>query len=84
MAQIAEQPIALLFGPEVTAQDALRRVAALDGRVVRAGGWQNVIVAVFERDLGMRQLWLEGVWAGFDPVFLGGCAPTNLRSGLRT
>lgn len=81
---MANEPIALFFDPTADNTHALQQIAALDGRIVRIGGWDNVVVAVFDRDIGVAQLWRHGAWVAMDPVFFGGCAPSNnsSRSGF--
>lgn len=81
---VANEPVALFFGPSAGDGGALRQIAALDGRIVRVGGWDNVVVAVFDRDVGIAQLWRHGAWIAVDPVFFGGCDPSapSSRNGF--
>lgn len=83
-APAAQEPVAIFFGPNVGSDAALHQIAALDGRIVRVGGWSNVVVAVFDQDIPVTQLWRHGAWMGLDPVFFGGCDPqgTALRSRI--
>lgn len=81
-APVAQEPVALFFDPMVSSDAALHRVAALDGRIVRIGGWSNIVVAVFDRDVAVSQLWRHGAWMGIDPVFVGGCDPEGTASRL--
>ncbi len=83
-APAAQEPVALFFDPTIGSDAALHRVAALDGRIVRVGGLRNVVVAVFERDLDVAQLWRHGAWIGIDPVFFGGCDPAGSASRPRS
>ncbi|WP_282609428.1 hypothetical protein [Pelagibius sp. Alg239-R121] len=79
-APAAQEPVALFFNPTVSSDAALHQVAALDGRIVRVGGFRNVVVAVFDRDVTVAQLWRHGAWIGIDPVFVGGCDPAGAAS----
>ncbi|TQV79895.1 hypothetical protein [Denitrobaculum tricleocarpae] len=77
---VANEPVALFFGPSAGHSDALQKIAALDGRIVRVGGWNNVVVAVFDQDVGVAQLWRHGAWVAMDPVFFSGCEPSGTSS----
>lgn len=77
---VANEPIALFFDPTADNAHALQQIAALDGRIVRVGGWDNVVVAVFDRDIGVAQLWRHGAWIAMDPVFFGGCDSSTITS----
>jgi hypothetical protein len=77
----AQEPVALVFGPSVSSAATLERLAALDGRIVRVGGTDNIVIARFDRDVTLRQLWGQGVWFGLDPVFMGGCFSTSSSAG---
>ncbi len=81
---LANEPVALLFGPTVDRDYALQQVVALDGRIVRVGGWNNVVVAVFDRDIAAEDLRRHGAWISMNPVFLGACDSSNRiqRSGF--
>lgn len=83
---MANEPVALFFDPTADNAQALHQIAALDGRIVRIGGWDNVVVAVFDRDIAVAQLWRHGAWVAMDPVFFGGCdSSTNTsRNGFST
>ncbi|MEX2629384.1 MAG: hypothetical protein WD341_05540 [Tistlia sp.] len=70
----AGQEVALLFPPGTPAESALRAVAAADGLAVRAGGFDNLLVARFPHDLGWPAIWRLGALAALDPAFAGACA----------
>lgn len=80
----AQEPVALFFDPTVSSDAALHKVAALDGRIIRVGGLSNIVVAVFDHDVTVTQLWRHGAWVGIDPVFFGGCgsAGSSPRPGI--
>ena len=71
------KPVAVVFGPSVSAQEAFLRVAALDGRIVREGGWDNVIVASFAPGTSFQTLKEMGALLTLDPVLTGGCSQSN-------
>lgn len=67
------EQVALVFAPWAEPQTAVAGVAALDGRLVRAGSFGNVLVAVFDRPTSLSSLRRHGVWLALDPLALGGC-----------
>ncbi len=69
----AERPVALVFAPGTSAVEAIGRLAALDGRLIATGGFENVVVAQFARDVGYGALRKEGVWLALEPLAFGGC-----------
>lgn len=69
----ADRPVALVFAPGTSAVEAIGRLAALDGRLVAAGGFENVIVAQFAGDIGYGVLRKAGVWLALEPLAFGGC-----------
>ena len=71
------EPVALVFGPNVAPETMLHRVAALDGRIVRLGGSDKIVVATFDKDLALGDLWGQGIWFGLDPLFFGGCSASS-------
>ncbi len=70
----AGQEVALLFPPGTTAAESLRAVAAAEGLAVRSGGFDNLMVARFPRDLGWSSVWELGALAALDPAVAGACA----------
>lgn len=70
----AGQEVALLFPPGTSAEAGLAAVAAADGLAVRAGGFDNLLVARFPSDLGWTALWRLGALAAIDPAVAGACA----------
>jgi len=79
-----DEQIALVFAPWTQAGETLAGVAALDGRLVRVGSFDNVLVAVFDRPKSLASLRRHGVWLALDPLALGGCLsqPTAARGTL--
>lgn len=77
---VANEPVALFFDPTADNAQALQQIAALDGRIVRVGGWNNVVVAVFDSDVAVAELWRHGAWIAMDPVFFGGCDSSTILS----
>jgi len=67
------QQVALVFAPWAAPEAAVGAVAALDGRLVRAGTFGNVLVAVFDRPTSLASLRGHGAWLALDPLALGGC-----------
>ena len=66
------------------AEQAMAALAGAEGVAVRAGGFDNLLIARFERNLGWRSLWSMGALAGLDPAVAGACAAflrTPSRSG---
>lgn len=74
------EPVAIVFSPSVSANEAFLRVAALDGKILREGGWDNVIVAAFSRGTSFQSLRQKGVLLTLDPVLTGGCSGTTDRN----
>lgn len=75
------EPVALVFGPGMSSAATLDRIAALDGRIVRLGGADNIVIARFDKAVTLRQLWRQGIWFGLDPVYLSGCFPSSSLAG---
>jgi hypothetical protein len=73
-APVAERDVALLFVPGTSVEEALQAVAAADGLAVRGGGFDNLLVARFPRDLDWTALWELGALAALDPAVAGACA----------
>ena len=71
------KPVAVVFGPSVSAEQAFLRVAALDGRILREGGWDNVIVAAFAPGTSFQTLKEMGALLTLDPILTGGCSQSN-------
>lgn len=69
----AGSQVALLFRPDVTADQAIGSLAGMDARLVRAGGLGNVVVAYFERAVGWPELRAVGVLLPLDPALAGVC-----------
>ena len=73
-APAAGQEVALLFPPGTTATESLRAVAAAEGLAVRAGGFDNLMIARFSQDLNWASVWDMGALAALDPAVAGACA----------
>lgn len=73
-APAADREVALLFPPGTSTADLLRAVAAADGLAVRPGGFDNLLVARFPRDLDWPAVWDLGALAALDPAVAGACA----------
>ncbi len=71
----AGAPVAAVFAPGTSAEDALRAVAAADGAAVRSGGFDNVVVAVSADPEFHHRLRRAGAWLLLDPKALAACAP---------
>ena len=72
-------PVAIVFDTSVSAEEAFLRVAALDGRILREGGWDNVIVAAFAPGTSFQALKEMGALFTLDPILTGGCSQSNYR-----
>lgn len=69
----AGEPVAAVFAPWTGPEHALRAVAAADGAAVRAGAFDNVVIAVSD-DPGFRdRLRAAGAWLLLDPKALAAC-----------
>lgn len=73
-APVAGAQIALVFLPGISAEQAIGSLARVDARLVRPGGFDNVVVAYFERAVGWSELRDLGVLVSLDPILAGGCA----------
>lgn len=65
---------ALVFLPGTSAEQAIGSLARVDARLVRPGGFDNVVVAYFDRAVGWSELRDLGVLLSLDPILAGGCA----------
>ncbi len=74
---MAGEPVALLFSESLSEGESLARIAGMDARLVRDGGWDRIKVVSFDRGFSLLELWRNGVWAAFDPVVAAGCAPAG-------
>jgi len=64
---------ALIFAAELPPTERLRRIGALDGRIVREGATARVVIAEFDRAVAWRELLSIGAILSVDPLALGGC-----------
>ena len=72
--------VALVFSPGIPREQAIQGLAGMDARIVRAGGFDNVLIAQFERPVAWAELSALGVILPLDPIVAGGCAPRSAAS----
>ena len=65
--------VAAIFPPWVAREQALLRIAAADGVVVRQGAFDSVFVVHGGGAGFINRLYAAGAWAVVDPVAFGGC-----------
>lgn len=70
----AGSQVALVFSPRISPDQALGGLAGIDARIVRFGGFDNVVVAYFERPVSWAEMRRLGVLLSLDPIVAGGCA----------
>ena len=75
-----DQPVAVVFAPGVSLDDALGRVMAAGGLPLRAGRFGNVLVARSDRDDFADNLQKQGAWLLLDPI-LAGCGDGRPSAG---
>jgi hypothetical protein len=68
---------ALVFSPGTSRDQALQTLRDFDARLVRSGGFDNILVAYFERPVGWAELRERGVLLPLDPLMAGGCASVS-------
>jgi hypothetical protein len=67
--------VVAVVGPAQAAPAAMAvLVARAGGSLVRAGGFDNIVVATFEEPGFIGRLYAAGAWAVLDPIVAGGCA----------
>ncbi len=79
----AGSQVALVFSPAVSREQAIRSLADMDARIVRAGGFGNVLIARFDRPVAWAELRSLGVILPLDPIVAGGCAPRTAAIAIR-
>ncbi len=65
------EPVAVVFPPGVDAAEAIARVLAAGGQPLRAGAFDNIIVARSEEADFRAGLHRQGAWLLLDPIFAG-------------
>ena len=60
-------------------EETVSMIAAADGRIVRTGGMDNIIIAQFDNPDYSAKLKSAGVWFVTDPLALGGCSATSAK-----
>ena len=73
-------PVAVIFAPGTTADEAFYKIIAMNGRVVRTGGRPNVIVAAFDEGTSFSRLRQHGAWATLNPRVEGACSSRSSQS----
>jgi hypothetical protein len=71
----ADAQVALVFPPGISRAQAMAGLAGLDARIVRAGGFGNIVIAHFDRPASWGELRRLGVLLSLDPIVAGGCVP---------
>lgn len=69
----AGEQVAVVFPPGTSLLESAAVLAAVDARLVRAGGFDSIIVAEFSRDMSLADLRRRGIWFSLDPRAVGGC-----------
>lgn len=72
--------VAVVFGPGVVGDDAIRRVLAAGALPVRQGGTDNVALARIDDAATIGRLYASGAWLVFGVVIAGGCGPQAANS----
>ena len=71
--------VAVVFAPWGSPTDALKRVAAADGLVLREGAFGNILVTRSDSPDFIDRLYRAGAWAVLNPVAFSGCwSPTGI------
>lgn len=71
--------VAAYFPPTLDAADAVRRIAAADGRLVTAGGLSGMWLVQSERTGFPERLYRAGAWFVFDAEGASGCLGNGRR-----
>ena len=71
--------VAVIFAPWVDLTDGIGRIARADGRPVRMGRFQNVIVVQPDHERFFEDVKDQGAWFVIDPAFAGGCFVSDTR-----
>ena len=65
--------MAVIFPPWVDLGEAVTRIAQADGRLVRQGLFDNIVVAAANDSGFVTRLYQNGAILVVDPIVLGGC-----------
>jgi hypothetical protein len=68
-----DREVAAVFAPWTGREGAFLRAAAADGRVVREGVLDSILVVRGDRPGLIDRLYAAGAWIVIDPVAFGGC-----------
>jgi len=66
--------LALVFPPGASAAEVMAAVAGMEARLVRLGGFQNLVVVSFDREISYAELRRHGAWLALDPILMGACS----------
>jgi len=65
--------VAAIFSPAAGPAEILRAVAGVDGRLVRTGLFDNIVVVALGPARAATELYAQGAWLVIDPIGLGSC-----------
>lgn len=78
----AGRQVAILFPPGTSQSTMVAAVAEAGGRLVRQGGWSDVLVAGSDRPDFPHRLRVAGAWAVLSPVVAGACFTSGSGNAL--
>lgn len=67
------EQVGVLFPPWATFEEVAVAVGEAGGRLIRAGSFDNLVVAHAASPQFAEKIAEAGAWAVFDPLVLGGC-----------